>query len=393
VVAWSANAVRSRWVADEADLALETGKLLPISLDGTRSPMGFRQLQTIDFSSWSGGDDPCVSALLDALVHHLRAASRAPNQALTMPISAQTKTDASIAVLPFLNMSADPDQEYFADGISEELLNLLAKIKELAVIARTSCFNFKGTNKSISEIGTILGVSFVLEGSIRKAGNRVRITAQLVETKSSHHLWSETYDRDLDDIFAIQDEISLAIVGELKDQILGGSDIKAPQTERTSNLDAYEQYLQGQQLLNSRIRDNTIRSKELFEEALARDPDYAPALIGLADAQLLLSDHWTCMGVTPIKEALADAKPMLDRALEINPNAAEALGVKALYFLLEGNIEAAIGHTKKALTVNPNYSRGHRLNGIILWQLGDPEAPISSALESAIECDPASLLD
>jgi len=145
----------------------------------------------------------------------------------------------SIAVLPFVNMSSDPEQEYFSDGISEELLNLLARIKELTVIARTSSFSFKGANKPISEIGTILGVAYILEGSVRKAGNRVRITAQLIETRNSSHLWSETYDRDLDDIFAIQDEISTAIVGELKGLILGGQDIKAPQTKRTSNIDAY----------------------------------------------------------------------------------------------------------------------------------------------------------
>ena len=204
----------------------------------------------------------------------------------------------SIAVLPFVNMSSDPEQEYFSDGISEELLNLLARIKELTVIARTSSFSFKGANKPISEIGTILGVAYILEGSVRKAGNRVRITAQLIETRNSSHLWSETYDRDLDDIFAIQDEISTAIVGELKGLILGGQDIKAPQTKRTSNIDAYEHYLLGQQFLNKRTRDDINRGKVHFEKALEGDPDFAPAMVGLADAHILLTNRG--YGLTPL---------------------------------------------------------------------------------------------
>lgn len=392
LVAWSPNAIKSRWVADEADLALETGNLLPISLDGARSPMGFRQLQTIDFSDWTGGKGPCVSALMEALEHHLKSGRRTPHQAVVLPANSQTKSDASIAVLPFVNMSPDPDQEFFADGISEELLNLLSKIKELTVIARTSSFTFKGSDRSISEIGTILGVAHVLEGSIRKAGNRVRITAQLIETRNSSHLWSETYDRTLEDIFAIQDEISAAIVAELKGLILGGEHIRAHQTERTSDINAYEHYLLGQQLLNKRTRDYITLGKVHFEKALAGDPNYTPALVGLADAHLLLSKTTSTYGTTPIKQALAAAEPLLTKALEQDKTSVEAHGVMSQYSELSGDMDKALGHAQRALALNPNYARGYSLLAATYMVLGDPEAPVLSTIRSAAERDPASLL-
>lgn len=392
IVVWSPKAIKSRWVADEADLALEKGNMLPISLDGARPPMGFRQFQTIDFSQWQGQGGPCLTALLDALRHQLTHGTKTPQKAIELPATPEVKSDVSIAVLPFVNMSSDPEQEYFSDGISEELLNLLAKIKEMTVIARTSSFAFKGKDKSISEIGAILGVAYVLEGSVRKAGDRVRITAQLIETRNSSHLWSETYDRTLDNIFAIQDEISAAIVGELKGYILGDEEIKAPEATRSANVEAYEHFMLGQQYLAKRTEVGIEKAKHHFEQGLAADPDYAPALVGLADAHLLLSNGRGSYGTTPLKQALADAEPLLAKALTQDDTSAESHGVMSLYSRLSGNSDEALVHAERALTLNPNYARGYHLLGGAYRSLGDPAAPILSTQRKAVELDPASLV-
>ncbi|TNE36767.1 MAG: TIR domain-containing protein [Alphaproteobacteria bacterium] len=392
LVAWSPNAVQSRWVADEADLALETGNLLPISLDGARSPMGFRQLQTIDFSGWVGGAAPCLDDLLEALKIHTQSGVRTPNEAVALPKSGKTKSDASIAVLPFVNMSSDPEQEFFSDGISEELLNLLSKIKEMTVIARTSSFTFKGTDKSVAEIGELLQVAYVLEGSVRKAGNRVRITAQLIETSNSSHLWSDTYDRTLDDIFAVQDEISAAIVAELKDHILGGATMQAPQTTRSASVGAYEHYMLGQQFLRKRTRENIEIGKHHFESALEADPDYIPAMVGLADAHMLLSDGDGCYGRIPLGEASAAAKPLLDKALEMDPTIAEIHGVLSMYHTLNQDPGRAQDLAEQAIALNANYSRGYNLLTRAMQQTGDPSAPLFSTQRKALERDPVSAL-
>ena len=162
------------------------------------------------------------------------------------PADRKVVVEASIAVLPFVNMSTDPEQDYFSDGISEELLNLLAKIQDVRVAARTSSFKFRGEDHDIPEIAEALNVAHVLEGSVRKSGNRVRITAQLIERATGYHMWSETYDRELDDIFAIQDEISAAIVEELKEYLL--PDVAVPISNRTENMEAYDAYLLGSEL-------------------------------------------------------------------------------------------------------------------------------------------------
>lgn len=388
LVVWSPNAARSRWVADEADLALETGNLLPISLDGSRAPMGFRQHQTIDFSGWSGGGAPCVAALLDALREHGQTSARTPNQPVALPQSNEVKSDASIAVLPFVNMSSDPD--YFSDGISEELLNLLAKVKELRVIARTSSFSFKGTDKPIEEIAALLKVAYILEGSVRKAGNRVRITAQLIETRKSFHLWSETYDRELDDIFAIQDEISAAIVGALKDHILGGETMVAPESTKSATVGAYEHYVLGQQFQSTRSSVDIETGKQHFEEALALDPDYVPAMVGLADAMMYLSDALFCYGSTPVKEACSAALPLVTRALELDPSSSEAHGVMNLYHDLKQDYVKARKSAEESIRLNPNSARSYNRLIRAMALSGDPKAPIFSTLRLALERDPVS---
>jgi TolB-like protein len=187
----------------------------------------------------------------------------------------------SIAVLPFVHMSSDPDNDYFCDGLAEELLNALAKIEGLKVAARTSAFSFKGKDAKIGEIGQALNVSTVLEGSVRKSGERLRITAQLINVSDGYHLWSERYDRLVEDVFNIQDEITLAIVDALKVKLLGRE--KTAMLKRyTDNIEAYEYYLKGRYHFNKFMVEGWKRAIEYFEEATRIEPEYAPAYAGAA---------------------------------------------------------------------------------------------------------------
>lgn len=279
--------------------------------------------------------------------------------------------DRSIAVLPFVNMSSDKDQEYFADGISEELLNVLAKIPQLRVISRSSAFSFKGQNLDIREIAQRLNVDHVLEGSVRKAGNQVRITAQLVDARSDTHLWSETYDRPLDDIFAVQDEIAAAVAGQLKLQLLGaGLKVKATDPR------AYALYLQARQLGLQRTPGGYERSIALHQQALAIDANYAAAWTGLAYNYLGQTDT----GLRPIEEGYRLARDAVDRALEIDPDFAPAhaaLGWIAMNH--GGDLAAAARHLEHALTLEPTDADIIATAGLLAQGLG--------RLDTAIELD------
>lgn len=385
VVVWSRASIKSQWVADEANLGQREDKLLPVSLDGTEPPIGFRQIQTIALDSPDGDvTQPSIDSLIEAVAHQTGSGQEEGSSDTSAP-------DASIAVLPFVNMSSDPEQEYFSDGISEELLNLLAKISQLHVTARTSSFQFKGKTLNVSKIGQVLGVVHVLEGSVRKAGNRVRITAQLIEVATGFHKWSETYDRTLDDIFAIQDEIAAAIVEALKEHILGK--VEAPVATRSDSTDAYESFLQGQQALSKRTHDAILKAKKCFKQSLDLDPEFLPAMIGLADACLLLSDDAICYGNVPLDHALSQAFPILDAALARKPNSEEVHSSLSLYYHLLGDSRQAQFHAERAIDINPNCSRAYRTLGLILKRSGDPHALVIRAREKALHLDPASPTD
>jgi TolB-like protein/Tfp pilus assembly protein PilF len=252
---------------------------------------------------------------------------------------------ASIAVLPFVNMSSDPEQEYFSDGISEELLNLLAKIPELQVAARTSSFSFKDQNLEIPEIARRLKVAHVLEGSVRKADDQVRITAQLIRADDGYHMWSETWDRSLDNIFAIQDEIAADVAEQLKVTLLGA----VPRVQATDPK-AYALYLQARQLNRQVTAEGIERSIALFEEALAIDPEYAAAWAGLAEGR----SYEASFALRPIEEAYSLARDAASEALAIDPESAEAhaqLGHVAL--LSDGDLGAAARHYEEAIELAP----------------------------------------
>lgn len=385
IVVWSEASLKSQWVTDEAEIGKQQNKLLPIALEGTQPPIGFRQIQSIELT---GGDTKLpqdfATALTEAVAHQMKPVEQPTPAASNAP-------DASIAVLPFVNMSSDPEQEYFSDGISEELLNLLAKISQMHVTARTSSFQFKGKNLDITKIGKVLGVVHVLEGSVRKAGNRVRITAQLIEVATGFHKWSETYDRTLDDIFAIQDEISAAIVEALKEHILGK--VEAPVVTRSVSTRAYEHYLAGKQSVSKRTQKSIDQARSSFEECLALDPDFLPAMIGLADTQLLLSDDDICYGTMPLEAALELALPLLKRAQALDPGSEEVHASLAFYFHLAEDSAASQSHAGQAITINPNCSRAYRILGLSLKKGANPRALVIKTREKVLHLDPASPTD
>jgi adenylate cyclase len=291
----------------------------------------------------------------------------------------------SIAVLPFLDMSELKDQEYFSDGLSEELIGLLTKIPALHVPARTSSFYFKGKQATIAEIAQALHVAHVLEGSVRKAGDTVRITVQLIRADNGYHLWSENYDRRLDDIFKVQDEIAGAVVHALKVTLL---DAQLPARPQTASAEAYQLYLRGRFHWNRRSASDFRKAVGYFEQAIASDPGYALAYSGLAD----------CYGLLPIYDRSASATGLARqaqqaalKALSIDESLAEAHASLGLVSsTLEYDWKTAGEHFQRAIALNSNASTPHQWYGMLLINTGALDAGLAE-LRRALDSDPLSL--
>jgi TolB-like protein/Tfp pilus assembly protein PilF len=297
---------------------------------------------------------------------------------------AAAPTERSIAVLPFINLSSDAENEYFSDGITEEILNALVKVSDLKVASRTSSFAFKGHQGDVREIAEKLGVATVLEGSVRKAGNRVRITGQLIGAADGYHLWSETYDRQLEDIFAIQDDIAQAIVTALKATLAVDEGEKLV-TATTDNLEAYTLYLKGRFQYNKYTEASLRRSLELYAEALEESPEYARALAGIADSWMRLADDW----VAPEK-AYSAGKQAAERALELDPELAEAhTSLGKIYTWHDYDFTRAELALRRAVASNPNYTDAHWTLGTLLPAVGRLEEGLRE-MRTALKLDPLS---
>jgi TolB-like protein/tRNA A-37 threonylcarbamoyl transferase component Bud32 len=289
----------------------------------------------------------------------------------------------SIAVLPLANMSADPENEYFSDGMTEEIINVLAKVPGMQVASRTSSFAFKGRQMDVRQVGEKLGVGSVLEGSVRKVGNRIRISVELIDVGTGYHLWSETYDRQLEDVFAVQDEISRAIVDALKVR-LGGETGKlvVPATE---NLEAYTLYLKGRFFVNVLAEPEVRRGLEFFQRALKADSRYAQAQSGIADCWCNLADNW----VEP-SEAYPRAKVAAEKALALDPDLAEALtSIGKVRGWYDWDFAGAEEVLRRAVQINPNYAEAHFVFGSVLPSVGKLGEAIGEMRE-ALVVDPLS---
>jgi len=299
---------------------------------------------------------------------------------------AESARARSIAVLPFANTSADPENEYFSDGMTDELINALTKVEGLRVASRTSVFALKGAARDVRAIGSLLGVSTVLEGTVRKSGDRLRITARLTATDDGRHLWSERYDRTLHDVFAIQDEIARLIVGTLR--TIFQAELGDPTPQRyTRNLDAYGLYLRGRFCWNKRSREGVVEAIHYFEEAIARDPEYALAYAGLADAYALQVDY---RGM-PVIEGFARARSNAERALALDETLAEAhTSLAWLQFIYDWDWERALGSFRRALELNPAYATAHQWYSFLLMVLNEREEALTE-IHRALDLDPASV--
>lgn len=295
----------------------------------------------------------------------------------------------SIAVLPFANLSDDPANAYFGDGLAEELLNVLVGIDGLRVTARTSSFQYRGQNLDVREIGRSLGVATVLEGSVRKAGERVRVTAQLIRAADGFHLWSQTYNSELADIFAVQDQISAAIAEALRGHLLTGSGApdeptqSAARTRQTSNVEAFEAYLRGRFAMNQRTPESLQQAVTDFRRAIELDPQYAAAFSGLADSYILQSNY----ADLDRREALRLAEPMMQRAIDLDPGLAEAQATQGFVLTEKGDDESAVAAFKRAIELNPSYSPAYHWMALRFEALGRfDEARL--ALQDCLRVDP-----
>ncbi|MFL5738710.1 MAG: adenylate/guanylate cyclase domain-containing protein [Flavisolibacter sp.] len=266
----------------------------------------------------------------------------------------KTISQKSIAVLPFVNMSNDPEQEYFSDGMAEEIINSLTHLRDLKVAGRSSSLQFKGKNTDLREVGHKLSVRTVLEGSVRKQGNRLRITVQMTDVEDGYHIWSEKYDRELDDIFSIQDDIALAITEKLRLTLIE-KDKELIIRNFTQNTEAYELYLKGRFYLNRRGASINL-SMQYFQKAINIDPGFALAHVGYSDANLLIASY----GLLPPKEVMTRAKQSAERALELDPSLSEPYSTLGYYYaLFEWNWPEAKKNFLQAIEVNPGFAEGH----------------------------------
>ena len=293
----------------------------------------------------------------------------------------------SIAVLPFVNMSADPENEYFSDGLSESIINNLTQIKSFKVVARTSAFSFKGKEDDVRKIGKKLNVNKVLEGSVQKAGNRLRITAQLINVVDGYHLWSERFDRNMDDLFAIQDEISLAIVDNLKLKLIKGEKTKLVK-RHTGDPEAYNFYLKGRYFYNKRTEEGFHKSIESYKQAVKKDPNFALPYAGLADTYLTLGFY----ELEPMLESYEKGKQEVMKALEMDDTVGEphnSMGIiKAWY---EFDWEGAEAEFKKALELSPSDVEAHHMYAHCMEGLGRFDEALAE-MKRALELEPLSVI-
>jgi adenylate cyclase len=352
LVIWTPTSVVSRWVRGEAREAADRGILVPVRFEEARLPMDVRALHTTDLDGWQdNAASPAFQEVLRAVRGMLARSGNGTGgpsgAARSQSPAAAEPNRVSICVLPFSNMSGDAEQEYFSDGITEDIITDLSKVSSLAVVSRNTAFSLKGKNIDIAQITRQLKVGYVLEGSVRKAAGRVRITAQLIEGAKDNHVWAERYDRDLSDIFALQDEISQAIVKALKLKLLP-EEKKAIEQRGTTNLEAYNLYLMARQFSVTGNYGNVRRCEaiiRLCRSATEIDPGYATAWALMAVAQAALKFYFNGPGDGGLAAA--------ERALSLDGNLAEAHAAKARVLTSEGKYDEAFVEIEAALRLDP----------------------------------------
>jgi len=389
LVIWSADAARSAWVLSEANRAREDRKLVQLVIDKTRLPMPFDQVQCADFSGWMGeGDHPNWRKVVASIAELAGKTETAPQPAASFPAAAPLALPdkPSIAVLPFANLSNDPEQEYFAEGMVEEIVQALTRFKDLFVIGSGSTFAFKSRSVSPQEAARILGVRYVLEGSVRKAGNRVRITASLTDATAGAQIWTNRFEDTLDDVFALQDRVALATAGAIEPTVSAAEMARAVRRP-TGDLGSYDLYLRGIAALRDQTKEGWSQAQACFERAVRLDPEYGVAWSMLSAAHLVaLQFGWSgpddaalhvelarharrealrtaadnefvlstaALGLMDVDMDLEGAVDLVERAIAMNPGSAAVWMYSGMVRLRTGEIDLAAEHYERATRLDP----------------------------------------
>jgi len=385
LVLWSAEAVKSQWVRAEADVARGAGTLVQLTLDGAMPPLPFNRIQCADLSGWAGDVGAPGWRKVAASIAEL-AGEAAPSPRAEAPLALPSKP--SIAVLPFANLSNDPDQEYFADGMMDEIVTSLSRIRSIFVIASGSTLTFKGKPVNLRDAARQLGVRYLLEGSVRKAGAKVRIAVKLIDGRDGAQIWAERFEDTLDDIFALQDKVALSVAGVIEPAI-GAAESRRLSDRPTDNMGSYDLFLRAAPLRASLRVGEVKQALDLLERAIALDPDFGAALAHAAGCHSqIASNGWSDDPDGHRRQGLA----LAERAIAVAEDDAEVLAQIANALTeLEANLHRAGALTDRALHLNPGCARAWFIAGIVALGGGDGDRAVE-CFENAGRLDPVSSL-
>jgi adenylate cyclase len=385
LVVWTPDSVASRWVRGEAREGAERGILIPVRFDGAPLPMDVRALHTTDFDGWGEDPDcPQVQELLRALsatIIRRRAISSEPARQDSTPTAAEGRARVAICVLPFTNMSGDPEQAYFSDGITEDIITELSRWRLLAVRSRSAAFRYRGGAVDVKQVARELNVRFIVEGSVRRMGARIRINAQLIDSETGSHIWGEKFDRELADLFAVQDQLVQTIVSTLVGRV-HVSDVERARRKPSTNLAAYECVLKGN-ALPWEDPNGIAEAQRLFEKAIEIDPDYGHAHALLAAVIWTKRDNDLSGSPSAIEDGIALAK----RAVELDENESTCFSMLAWGHLLARSYDLALQNMRRAVEINPNNQWNMADMGTILVYVGQAEEALAW-FKRARETDP-----
>lgn len=386
VVVWTPVSVASRWVRGEARVGADRGVLVPVRFENAQLPIDVRAIHTTDLDGWGGNvSGPAFQMLCQSLAALLGGVTAERPPASVPPPKAATGKP-SLAVLPFANLSGDPEQDYFADGMMEEIVTALSRVRSIFVIASGSTRGFKGKTVSPQEVGRQLGVSYVLEGSVRKAGRQVRIAVKLMDAGDGAQIWAERYEGALEDVFALQDRVALNVVGVIEPTVQN-AEIRRALARPARDPDTYDLYLRAAALMLTYEKEEVIEALRVLERALAIDPKYAAAmgLAAYAHAQIVVSG-WA-EDTAPHRAAALD---LARRAVQLAGDDADVLAMAGgTYLPLNENFEGAIALADRAITLNPGSSMAWLMSGYMRAAAGDTERAIEH-IETSMRLDPAS---
>jgi TolB-like protein len=383
VVIWSADAVKSQWVRSEANRAREADKLVQLRVDPSTLPMPFDQIQCADLTGWSGdleapGWRKVVASIADLVGRPGAAATPSPDAPSLLP------SKPSIAVLPFSDMTGSEGQDYFADGMVVEIVEALSRIKSIFVIASSSSLSFKGRGVAAPEAARELGVRYVLEGSIRKAGGRVRIGVQLLDASDGAQIWTHRFEDTLEDVFDLQDKVALSVAGKIEPAVLD-AEVRRVSARPTANMGSYDLYLRALALSRSLDRTETLQALELLKRAISLDPGFGLALSAAGSCCYFIDIFgWSDQPEQNRREAIE----MVHRSLKAAADDADVLATaarSAIHF--ERDLDEAAALVDRALVLNPGCARAWLQSGLVRTRAGDTDLAIEH-FETAMRLDP-----